>query len=138
MDSPKRSLFAPNRPTPVRSLFSRVQARRDRPTPCPLFDGVGMNLWSLAVVDVHDSAHFACVQCFTVSCGATEDRTLVVEHGEWEGGLSVGDFPWRRVADDREGTRDGLTPEFPLPASKLVERFQPVLGADQPEYGAKH
>ena len=25
---------------PSRSLFSRVQARRDRPTPCPLFDGV--------------------------------------------------------------------------------------------------
>ena len=42
VDSPQRSMFAPNLPTPVRSLFSRVQTRRDRPTPCPLFDGVGM------------------------------------------------------------------------------------------------
>ena len=47
VDSPQRSMFAPNLPTPVRSLFSRVQARRDRPTPCPLFDGVGMNVCSL-------------------------------------------------------------------------------------------
>ena len=28
--------FAPNLQSPVRSLFSRVQARRDRPTPCLL------------------------------------------------------------------------------------------------------
>ena len=28
--SPQRSIFAPNLPTPVRGLFSRVQARRDR------------------------------------------------------------------------------------------------------------
>ena len=41
VDNPQRSMFAPNLPTPVRSLFSRVQARRERPTPCPLFDGVG-------------------------------------------------------------------------------------------------
>ena len=33
---------------------SRVQARRDRPTPCPLFDAVGMNWCSLVVVDAHD------------------------------------------------------------------------------------
>ena len=44
----------------VRSLFSRVQARRDRPTPCPLFDGVGMNWCSLMVVDANDSSHLAC------------------------------------------------------------------------------
>ena len=50
VDNPQRSMLAPNLPTPVRSLFSRVQARRDRPTPCPLFDGVGMNLCSLVVV----------------------------------------------------------------------------------------
>ena len=64
VDSPQRSMFAPNLPTPVRSLFSRVQARRDRPTPCPLFDDhdVGMNLCSLVVVDAHrhDSDHLAC------------------------------------------------------------------------------
>ena len=57
-------MFAPNLPTPVRSLFSRVHARRDRPTPCPRFDGVGMNLWSLVVVDAPDSVHLARVQCF--------------------------------------------------------------------------
>ena len=44
VDSPQRSMFAPNLPTPVHSLFSRVQTRRDRPTPCPLFDGVGVYL----------------------------------------------------------------------------------------------
>ena len=75
VDNPQRSMLAPNLPTPVRSLFSRVQARRDRPTPCPLFDGVGMNLCSLVVVDAHDSAHLACVQCLTVSCGGTEDTS---------------------------------------------------------------
>ena len=32
VDSPHRSMFAPNLPTPVRSLFSRVQARRDLKT----------------------------------------------------------------------------------------------------------
>ena len=53
MDNPQRSMFATNLPTPVRSLFSRVQARRDRPTPCPLFDGVGMNLRSLVLEDAH-------------------------------------------------------------------------------------
>ena len=75
VDSPQRSMFAPNLPTPVRSLFSRVQARRDRPTPCPLFDGVGMYLCSLVVVDAHDSAHLVSVQCFTVSCGGTEETS---------------------------------------------------------------
>ena len=75
VESPQRSIFAPNLPTPVRILFSRVQARRDRPTPCPLFGGVGMNLCSLVVVDAHDSAHLARVQCFTVSCGETEDTS---------------------------------------------------------------
>ena len=75
VDSPQRSMFAPNLPTPVRNLFSRVQARRDRPTPCPLFDGVGMYLCSLVVVNAHDSAHLVCVQCFTVSCGGTEDTS---------------------------------------------------------------
>ena len=49
--SPQRSMFAPNLPTPVRILFSRVQARRDRPTPCPLFYGVDMYMCSLVVVD---------------------------------------------------------------------------------------
>ena len=34
VDNPQRSTFAPNLPTPVHSLFSQVQARRDRPTPC--------------------------------------------------------------------------------------------------------
>ena len=75
VDSPQRSMFAPNLPTPVRSLFSLVQARRDRPPPSPLFDGVAMYLCSLAVVDAHDSAHLVCVQCFTVSCGGTEDTS---------------------------------------------------------------
>ena len=42
--SPQRRMVAPNLPTPVRSLFSRVHTRRDRPTPCPLFDGVCMLL----------------------------------------------------------------------------------------------
>ena len=73
VDNPQRSMLGPN--LPVRSLFSRVQARRDRPTSCPLFDGVGMNLCSLVVVDAHDSAYLACVQCFTVSCGGTEDSS---------------------------------------------------------------
>ena len=54
VDNRQRSMFAPNLPTPVRSLFSRVQARRDRPTPCPLFDGVGTNVCCM-VVDAHDS-----------------------------------------------------------------------------------
>ena len=51
VDSPQRIMFAPNLATPVRSLFSRFQARRDRPTPCLLFDGVGMYRCSLVVVD---------------------------------------------------------------------------------------
>ena len=51
VDIPQRSMFAPNLPTPVRSLFSRAQARRNRPTLCPLFDGVGMYMCSLVVVD---------------------------------------------------------------------------------------
>ena len=42
-------------------------------------------------------------------------------------------FPLHRVVDDRVGSRDGLTPGLQLHASKLVERSQPVLGADQPE-----
>ena len=50
----------------------------------------------------------------------------LVSFGGWN-------FPQRHVVDDRVGTRDGLTPELQLPASKLVERFQPVLGAVQPE-----
>ena len=75
VDSPQRSMFAPNRPTPVRNLFSRVQARRDMSTPCPLFDDVDMYLCSLVVVDAHDSAHLVCVQCVTVACGGTEDTS---------------------------------------------------------------
>ena len=75
VENPQRSMFATHLPTPVSSLFSRVQACRDRPTPCPLFDGVGINLCSLVVVDAHDSAHFACVQCFTVSCGESYDTS---------------------------------------------------------------
>ena len=50
----------------------------------------------------------------------------LVSFGGWN-------FPRRRVVDDHVGTRDGLTPVLQLPASKLVERFQPVLGAVQPE-----
>ena len=34
-----------------------------------------MNLCSLVVVEAHDSAHLECVQCFTVSCGGTEDTS---------------------------------------------------------------
>ena len=75
VDSPQRSMFASNLPTPIRNLFSRVQDRRDGPTPCPLFDGVGMYLCSLVVVDAHDSAHLVCVQCVTVSYGGTEDTS---------------------------------------------------------------
>ena len=63
-------------------------------------------------------------------------RTLVVEHGEREGDVTLvsfggWNFPRRRVVDDHVGTRDGRTPALQLPASKLVERFQPVLGAVQ-------
>ena len=43
----------------------------------------------------------------------------LVSFGGWN-------FPRRRVVDDHVGT-------LQLPASKLVERFQPVLGAVQPE-----
>ena len=35
------------------------------------------------------------------------------------------------TVDDRVGTCEGLTPVLQLPASELVERSQPVLGADQ-------
>ena len=57
----------------------------------------------------------------------------LVSFGGWN-------FPRRRVVDDRVGTHDGLTPGLQLPASKLVEQFQPVLRAVQPEYrvGRKH
>ena len=72
--------FAPNLPFLVRSLFSRVQTRRDRPTPCPLCDGVGVYLCSLEVVDAHDSAHLSCVQSFTVA--RVEGNKLAVDHGE--------------------------------------------------------
>ena len=84
VDRRQRIIFAPNLPTPV-SLFSRAQARRVRPTPCPLSDvrptpcplsdGVGMNLCSPMVMDAHDSAHLAYVQCFTGSCGGTADTS---------------------------------------------------------------
>ena len=40
----------------------------------------------------------------------------LVSFGGWN-------FPRRRVVDDRVGTRDGLTPELHLPASKLMELF---------------
>ena len=70
VDSRQRIIFAPNLPTPV-SLFSRAQARRVRPTPCPLSDGVGMNICSPMVMDARDSAHLAYVQCLNVSCGGT-------------------------------------------------------------------
>ena len=50
----------------------------------------------------------------------------LVSFGGWN-------FPQRRVLDDRVGTRDSLTPELQLPSSKLMQRFQPVLGAVQPE-----
>ena len=70
----QRSICVPNLPTSVRSLLSRIQVRRDIPIPCPLF-GVGMHLCSLVVVDAHDSAHLACIQCLAVSCGGTEDTS---------------------------------------------------------------
>ena len=38
VESPLRSIFAPNLLTPLRSLFCLVQVRRDRHTPCPLFE----------------------------------------------------------------------------------------------------
>ena len=49
-------------------------------------------------------------------------RTLVVEHGEREGDVTLvsfggWNFPRRRVVDDHVGTRDGLTPVLQLPAS---------------------
>ena len=76
VDSPQRSMFAPNLPTPVRSLFSRVQTRRDRPTPCPLFDvWACIYMCSFVVVDAHDSVHLVCVQCFTFSCGGADDTS---------------------------------------------------------------
>ena len=91
VDSPQCSIFAPNLPTPVGSLFSRVQTRRDRPTPCPLFDGVGMNVCSLVVVYAHDSAHLAGLQCFTVSCGGTYDTSC------WASLFGL--MFWERVGD---------------------------------------
>ena len=97
VDNPQRSMLAPNLPTPVRSLFSRVQARRDRPTPCPLFDGVGMNLCSLVVVDAHDSAHLACVQCFTVSCGGTEDTSIQIKATNYTNGAPCRKLSTRRT-----------------------------------------
>ena len=77
--SPQRSIFAPNLPTPVRSLFSRVQARRDRPTPCPLFDGVGMNLCSLGwwMPTTQPTLLVSSVSPSLVE----RQRTPVVEHG---------------------------------------------------------
>ena len=51
---------------------------------------------------------------------------IEVSFGGWN-------FPSRRIADDRVVTLDGLTPGLQLPASKPTERFQPVIGADQPE-----
>ena len=47
VENPQRSMFAANLPTPVRSLFSRVQARQDRPTPCPLFEGRKSLFWQV-------------------------------------------------------------------------------------------
>ena len=78
VDSPQRSMFVPNLPTPVRNLFSRVQARRDRPTPCPLFDGMGMYLCSIVVVDAHDSAPLVCVQCFYLTIKKSLNPIIVV------------------------------------------------------------
>ena len=81
--------------------------------------------------------HVSSVSPSLVGGGGTED-TIVVEHGEREGDVTLvsfggWNFPRRRVVDDHVGTRDGLIPVLQLPASKLVERFQPVLGAVQPE-----
>ena len=59
------------RPQSVACLVGSRLVGIGPPTPCPLFDGVGMYLCSLVVVDAHDSAHLVCVQCFTVSCEAT-------------------------------------------------------------------
>ena len=82
VDSPHRSMFAPNLPTPVRSLFSRVQTRRDRPTPCPLFDGVGhvytcaVSLWWMPTTQ-------PTLFVSSVSPSLVEgQRTLVGEYGE--------------------------------------------------------
>ena len=83
VDSPQRSMFAPNLPTPVRNLFSRVQARRDRPTPCPLFDGVG--LWACICVVSWWWMYTTQPTLFvsSVSPSLVEgQRTLVGEHGE--------------------------------------------------------
>ena len=80
VDDPQRSMFAPNLPTPVRSLFSRVQARRDRPNPvrCLMVWGwIGAVSWwwmPTAQPTLHVSS---------VSPSLVEgQRTLVVEHGE--------------------------------------------------------
>ena len=92
LDSPQRRMFAPNLLTPVRSLFSRVQARRGRPTPCRLFVGVGMLLWSLVVMYVHDSSHLVCINCFDVSYEGTEDTSIVCERETSFSPLSVRDI----------------------------------------------
>ena len=71
VDSPYRSMFAPNLPTPVRSLFSRVQARRDRLTPVR-----GLMVWS-RICEVSlwwmftTQSTLIVLQCFSVSCVET-------------------------------------------------------------------
>ena len=73
-------MFAPNLPTPFRGPFGRD--RPTRSTPCPLFDGVGMNLCSLVVVDAHESTNQPTLRVSSVLLSPVEgQRTLVVEHG---------------------------------------------------------
>ena len=45
--------LADNRTHKVGEITKKVQERR--PTPCPLFDGLGMEVCTLVVVDAHDS-----------------------------------------------------------------------------------
>ena len=49
-------------------------------------------------------------------------------------------FTMRDAAGDRCGRRDGLMPDFLLPASELVGRYQPALGVGQllPQAGAQY
>ena len=65
--SPQRSLFAPTLPTPVRSLFSRVQARRDRLTPYPLFDVMSRARHRCILINVACSAIIIHVDRFNYS-----------------------------------------------------------------------
>ena len=75
VDSAWRSIFAPNLPTPIRSLFSLVHARRHRPHTLSAVRWCGHEFVKSRGGGCPDSVHLACVQCFTVSCGWTEDTS---------------------------------------------------------------